>query len=143
MYNPCQRKELIKMAKTKPVVETTTTKKGGTVSEEYAITQIMLSYNDLQRFFKDNNKKYNFINKNQMNEFKSKHLREEEIAYAKEFYEWLKFIHKRINRFLYTENVLNSIYGREDVNIMELTPEEREYINKRRARQANKKSELV
>ena len=33
---------------------------------------------------------------------------------------------------------LNKVYGQEDINIMELTDEEREYINKRRARQAKK-----
>lgn len=36
------------------------------------------------------------------------------------------------------EYKLNKVYGKEDKNIMELTDEEREYINKRRARQAKK-----
>ena len=33
------------MAKTKPVVETTTTKKGETMTAEVALTQLMLDYN--------------------------------------------------------------------------------------------------
>ena len=142
MYNPCQRKELIKMAKTKPVVETTTTKKGGTMTAEVALTQLMLDYNRYQEYKKDNGQKYNFVSKQQMNAF-AKRLREDEIKELIESYEYQRLIQKRLANYLYTEKVLNNVYGREDVNIMELTPEEREYINKRRARQANKKSELV
>ena len=142
MYNPCQRKELIKMAKTKPVVEATTTKKGGTMTAEVALTQLMLDYNRYQEYKKDNGQKYNFVSKQQMNAF-AKRLREDEIKELIESYEYQRLIQKRLANYLYTEKVLNNVYGREDVNIMELTPEEREYINKRRARQANKKSELV
>ena len=130
------------MAKTKPVVEATTTKKGGTMTAEVALTQLMLDYNRYQEYKKDNGQKYNFVSKQQMNAF-AKRLREDEIKELIESYEYQRLIQKRLANYLYTEKVLNNVYGREDVNIMELTPEEREYINKRRARQANKKSELV
>ena len=66
------------MAKTKPVVETTTTKKGGTMTEEVALTQLMLDYNRYQEYKKDNDQKYNFVSKQQMNAF-AKRLREDEI----------------------------------------------------------------
>ena len=130
------------MAKTKPVVEATTTKKGGTMTAEVALTQLMLDYNRYQEYKKDNGQKYNFVSKQQMNAF-AKRLREDEIKELIESYEYQRLIQKRLANYLYTEKVLNNVYGREDVNIMELTPEERDYINKRRARQANKKSELV
>ena len=102
----------------------------------------MLDYNRYQEYKKDNGQKYNFVSKQQMNAF-AKRLREDEIKELIESYEYQRLIQKRLANYLYTEKVLNNVYGREDVNIMELTPEEREYINKRRARQANKKSELV
>ena len=130
------------MAKTKPVVEATTTKKGETMTAETALTQLMLDYNRYQEYKKDNGQKYNFVSKQQMNAF-AKRLREDEIKELIESYEYQRLIQKRLANYLYTEKVLNNVYGREDVNIMELTPEERDYINKRRARQANKKSELV
>ena len=130
------------MAKTKSVVEATTTKKGGTMTAEVALTQLMLDYNRYQEYKKDNGQKYNFVSKQQMNAF-AKRLREDEIKELIESYEYQRLIQKRLANYLYTEKVLNNVYGREDVNIMELTPEERDYINKRRARQANKKSELV
>ena len=130
------------MAKTKPVVEATTTKKGGTMTAEVALTQLMLDYNRYQEYKKDNGQKYNFVSKQQMNAF-AKRSREDEIKELIESYEYQRLIQKRLANYLYTEMVLNKVYGREDVNIMELSKEEREYINKRRARQANKKSELV
>ena len=130
------------MAKTKPVVEATTTKKGETMTAETALTQLMLDYNRYQEYKKDNGQKYNFVSKQQMNAF-AKRLREDEIKELIESYEYQRLIQKRLANYLYTEKVLNNVYGREDVNIMELTPEERDYINKRRARQAKKQSELV
>ena len=130
------------MAKTKPVVETTTTKKGETMTAEVALTQLMLDYNRYQEYKKDNGQKYNFVSKQQMNAF-AKRLREDEIKELIESYEYQRLIQKRLANYLYTEKVLNNVYGREDVHIMELSKEEREYINKRRARQAKKQSELV
>lgn len=112
------------------------------MTAEVALTQLMLDYNRYQEYKKDNGKKYNFVSKQQMNAF-AEHLREDEIKELIESYEYQRLIQKRLANYLYTEMVLNKVYGREDVNIMELSKEEREYINKRRARQANKKSELV
>lgn len=129
------------MAKTKPVGKPTT-KKGETITAEIALTQLMLDYNRYQEYKKDNDQRYNFVSKQQMNAF-AKRLREDEIKELIESYEYQRLIQKRLANYLYTEKVLNSIYGREDVNIMELSKEEREYINKRRARQAKKQSELV
>lgn len=129
------------MAKTKPVGKPTT-EKGGAMTAEIALTQLMLDYNRYQEYKKDNDQKYNFASKQQMNEF-SKHLREDEIKELIESYEYQRLIQKRLANYLYTEMVLNKVYGREDVHIMELSKEEREYINKRRARQAKKQSELV
>lgn len=129
------------MAKTKPVGKPTT-KKGETITAEIALTQLMLDYNRYQEYKKDNDQRYNFVSKQQMNAF-AKRLREDEIKELIESYEYQRLIQKRLANYLYTEKVLNNVYGREDVNIMELSKEEREYINKRRARQAKKQSELV
>lgn len=141
MYNPCQRKDVINMAKTKPV-GSPTTEKGGTMTAEVALTQLMLDYNRYQEYKKDNDQRYNFVSKQQMSAF-AKRLREDDIKELIESYEYQRLIQKRLANYLYTEKVLNNVYGREDVNFMELSKEERDYINKRRARQAKKQSELV
>ena len=130
------------MAKTKQVGKPTTRKEGGTLTAEVALTQLMLDYNRYQEYKKDNDQRYNFVSRQQMDAF-AKRLREDEIKELIESYEYQRLIQKRLANYLYTEKVLNNVYGREDVNIMELSKEEREYINKRRARQAKKQSELV
>ena len=130
------------MAKTKKVGKPTTRKEGGTLTAEVALTQLMLDYNRYQEYKKDNDQRYNFVSRQQMDAF-AKRLREDEIKELIESYEYQRLIQKRLANYLYTEKVLNNVYGREDVNIMELSKEEREYINKRRARQAKKQSELV
>lgn len=130
------------MAKTKPVGKPTTRKEGGALTAEVALTQLMLDYNRYQEYKKDNDQRYNFVSRQQMDAF-AKRLREDEIKELIESYEYQRLIQKRLANYLYTEKVLNNVYGREDVNFMELSKEERDYINKRRARQAKKQSELV
>lgn len=126
--------------KTKTVGKTTNQKKGGTtMTIADALTQLMLDYNSYQEYRKDNEQSYNFASKQQIADF-AKHLQPEELLTLTKSYMYQRQIQTRLSKYLYNERVLNNIYGKEDKNIMELTDEEREYINKRRARQEAKKA---
>lgn len=132
------------MAKTnKTVGKTTNTKKGtDTMTVADALTKLMLEYNSYQEYRKDNNQSYNFASKQQVAEF-AKHLKPEELLTLAKSYMYQRQVQTKLSKYLYNERVLNNIYGKEDKNIMELTDEERELINKRRAakeaRKASKK----
>lgn len=124
--------------KTKTVGKTTNPKKGGTtMTIADALTQLMLDYNSYQEYRKDNEQSYNFASKQQIADF-AKHLKPEELLTLTKSYMYQRQIQTRLSKYLYNERVLNNIYGKEDRNIMELTDEEREHINKRRAKAAER-----
>lgn len=127
------------MAKqTKTVGKTTNKKKGGTtMTTAEALTQLMLDYNSYQEYRKNNKQTYNFASKQQIADF-AKQLQPEELLTLTKAYMYQRQMQTNLSKYLYNERILNNIYGKEDRNIMELTDEEREYINKRRAKQAEK-----
>lgn len=130
------------MAKqTKTVGKTTNKKKGGTtMTIADALTQLMLDYNSYQEYRKNNEQTYIFASKQQIADF-AKQLKPEELLTLTKAYMYQRQMQTNLSKYLYNERILNNIYGKEDKNIMELTDEEREYINKRRARQAEKASQ--
>jgi len=127
------------MAKqTKTVGKTTNQKKGATtMTIAEALTQLMLDYNNYQEYRKNNGQTYNFASKKQVEAF-AKRQEPEALLKLTEAYAQQRIAQNKLAKYLYNERVLNNIYGKEDKNIMELTDEEREHINKRRARQAEK-----
>lgn len=127
------------MAKqTKTVGKTTNKKKGGaTMTTAEALKQLMLDYNSYQEYRKNNKQTYNFASKQQIADF-AKQLQPEELLTLTKAYMYQRQMQTNLSKYLYNERILNNIYGKEDKNIMELTDEEREYINKRRAKQAEK-----
>lgn len=121
--------------KTKTVGKTTNTIKKGaaTMTATEAIKQLMITYNNYQEYRKNNNETYNFASKQQIIDF-ARQLTTEELIQLTKTYAYLRKIQQRLSNYLYQEKKLNNAYGKEDKNIMELTDEERELINKRRAK---------
>lgn len=120
---------------------TKTTKKGTlTMTTTDALNQLMIEYNRYQEYRKDKGESYNFASKQQVAAF-AKHLTPEEITTLTKTYLYQRKIQQRLSKYLINEKVLNNYYGKEDTNIMELTDEEREYINKRRQRRAEKEAQ--
>lgn len=121
--------------KTKTVGKTTNTIKKGasTMTAADAIKQLMITYNNYQEYRKDNNDTYNFASKQQVIDF-ARQLTTEELILLTKTYAYLRKVQQRLSNYLYQEKKLNNAYGKEDKNIMELTDEERDLINKRRAK---------
>lgn len=128
--------------KTKTVGKTTnTTKKGETImTAAEAIVQLMIHYNNYQEYRKSNKESYNFAKKQQVIDF-ARHLSTEELVYLTKTYAYLRKIQQRLSNYLYREKALDNAYGKEDLNIMELSDEERELINKRRAKKQEMESQ--
>lgn len=129
------------MAKTnKTVGKTTNTKKGATdMTVANALTLFMLEYNRYQEYRKDNKQSYNFVNKQQVAEF-AKQLTSNELQTLAKTYAYQRQMQTKLAKYQQHERSLNRAYGKEDTHFMELTDEEREYINKRRAKQEAKKA---
>ena len=129
------------MAKTnKTVGKTTNTKKGATdMTVANALTLFMLEYNRYQEYRKDNKQSYNFVNKQQVAEF-AKQLTSNELQTLAKTYAYQRQMQTKLSKYQQHERALNRSYGKEDTHFMELTDEEREYINKRRAKQEAKKA---
>lgn len=127
--------------KTKTVGKTTNTiKKGATMTAAEAIVQLMIHYNNYQEYRKSNNESYNFAKKQQVIDF-ARHLSTEELVYLTKTYAYLRKIQQRLSNYIYKEKVLDNAYGKEYINIMELSDEERELINKRRAKKQEMESQ--
>lgn len=128
--------------KTKTVGKTTnTTKKGvNIVTVEDALKQLMMDYNKYQEYRKDNNSNYNFASKQQVAAF-AKQLTTEELTTLVKVYATQRKIQQKLSNYLYNQKALDRAYGKEDKNIMELSDEERELINKRRAKQQEKETQ--
>lgn len=128
--------------KTKTVGKTTKTiQKGGIImTVEDALKQLMMDYNKYQEYRKDNNSNYNFASKQQVAAF-AKQLTTEELTTLVKVYATQRKIQQRLSNYLYNQRALDRAYGKEDKNIMELTDEERELINKRRAKQQEKETQ--
>ena len=129
------------MAKqTKTVGKTTNTKKVATdMTVANALTLFMLEYNRYQEYRKDNKQSYNFVNKQQVAEF-AKQLTPEELQTLAKTYVYQRQMQIKLAKYQQHERALNRAYGKEDTHFMELTDEEREYINKKRAKQEAKKA---
>lgn len=129
------------MAKTnKTVGKTTNTKKVATdMTVANALTLFMLEYNRYQEYRKDNKQSYNFVNKQQVAEF-AKQLTANELQTLAKTYAYQRQMQTKLAKYQQHERALNRAYGKEDTHFMELTDEEREYINKRRAKQEAKKA---
>ena len=128
--------------KTKTVGKTTNTIKKGvnTMTLEDALKQLMMDYNKYQEYRKDNNNNYNFASKQQVAAF-AKQLTTEELTTLVKVYATQRKIQQRLSNYLYNQRALDKAYGKEDKNIMELTDEERELINKRRSKQQEKETQ--
>lgn len=125
----------------KTVGKTTNPKKGvTTMTVADALTQLMLDYNSYQEYRKEHKQSYNFVNKLQIADF-AKKLTTEELMTLTKTYIYQRKIQTKLAKHLYNERLLNNVYGQEDKNIMELTDEERDYINKRRAKRAEKQAQ--
>ena len=124
----------------KTVGKTTNTKKGATdMTVANALTLFMLEYNRYQEYRKDNKQSYNFVNKQQVAEF-AKQLTSNELQTLAKSYVYQRQMQTKLAKYQQHERALNRAYGKEDTHFMELTDEEREYINKRRAKQEAKKA---
>ena len=122
---------------TKEVV-TNTTEKGGTkMTVQIALKKLMIDYNNYQEYRKKQGQSYSYVTQEQMITW-AKRLTTDELIKLAKTYLYQRNMQQRLNNYLFNERLLNKVYGQEDINIMELTDEEREYINKRRARQAKK-----
>ena len=122
---------------TKEVV-TNTTEKGGTkMTVQIALKKLMIDYNNYQEYRKKQEQSYSYVTQEQMITW-AKRLTTDELIKLAKTYLYQRNMQQRLNNYLFNERLLNKVYGQEDINIMELTDEEREYINKRRARQAKK-----
>lgn len=126
----------------KTVGKTTNTIKKGvnTMTVEDALKQLMMDYNKYQEYRKDNNNNYNFASKQQVAAF-AKQLTTEELTTLVKVYATQRKIQQRLSNYLYNQRALDKAYGKEDKNIMELTDEERELINKRRSKQQEKETQ--
>lgn len=122
---------------TKEVVTNTTKKEGTKMTIAQALNQLMLDYNDYQEYRKTTEQSYAFASKQLVSSF-AKHLTSEELEKLTKTYIYQRRMQTRLSNYVWNERRLDNAYGKEDKNIMELTDEEREYINKRRARQAKK-----
>ena len=99
-----------------------------------ALTKLMLEHNNYQEYRQSKNKTYSYIDKQQMTAF-AKTLKPEELKTLTKTYAYQKRMLEKLYYHLQQERKLNNIYGKEDVHFMELTDEERELINKRRAKE--------
>ena len=75
---------------------------------------------------------YSKCNKEMFNSYKNI-LTEQQKNIIVKMYEIETDYFKHLNKYIQKEYMLDKIYGKEHLNIMELTDEEREVINKRRA----------
>lgn len=77
---------------------------------------------------------YSKCNKEMFNSYKNI-LTEQQKNIIVKMYEIETDYFKHLNKYIQKEYMLNKVYGKEHLNIMELTDEERDVINKRRAKQ--------
>lgn len=121
-----------------------TEKKGGetvtpvnTITVKEALQALQMSYNDYQSYRQKNNKTYRLATKVDMIAF-AKRLNKEELVKLAKVFIYVRYYEARLGNYLYnikkTESQLDKAYGKEQTNIMELTTEEIELINKRRAK---------
>lgn len=119
----------------------TTIKKGViTMTASDALNQLMIEYNKYQEYRKQQGQSYTFASKQDIASF-AKHLTTEELTTLVKTYIYQRKIQQRLSKYLYNERILNNAYGKEDRNIMELSDEERQYIERRRKREAEKASQ--
>ena len=104
---------------------------------QIALKKLMIDYNNYQEYRKKQEQSYSYVTQEQMITW-AKRLTTDELIKLAKTYLYQRNMQQRLNNYLFNERLLNKVYGQEDINIMELTDEEREYINKRRARQAKK-----
>lgn len=133
------------MAKTnKTVGKTTTSPKKGvdTMTISTALTKFLIEQNKYQEYREKTNKTYSYANKQELAAF-AKTLKPEELNKLAQTYLYQQEMGRRFAAFRYREHRLNLAYGKEEKNIMELTDEERELINKRRAaKEASQRKEV-
>ena len=122
---------------TKEVVTNTTKKGDNKMTIAQALKKLLADYNDYQEYRESIGKSHAFASQQQVASF-AKHLTSEELEKLTRTYIYQRKIQTRLSNYVWNERRLDNAYGQEDKNIMELTDEEREYINKRRARQAKK-----
>ena len=129
------------MAKQTKTVGKTTNLKKGVASHKNAQVEMFkdyqIMYNQTQESNKEKGITYHFLSNNDLEDIK-KSLNDKQAKLLENAVSIIRDFNKRTFTHLHKQQVLNSIYGKEHQNIMELTDEEREYINKRRAKQAEK-----
>lgn len=129
------------MAKqTKTVGKTTNLKKGVASNKKAQVDMFkyyQIMYNQTQESNKEKGITYHFLSNNDLEDIK-KSLNDKQTKLLENAVSIIRDFNKRTFTHLHKQQVLNNIYGKEHQNIMELTDEEREYINKRRAKQADK-----
>lgn len=120
--------------KTKTVGKTTKTIQKGvhTTTIEKSLQQLMMDYNRYQEYKKVNNYNYIFASKLEIASF-AKQLTTEELVTLVKVYAIQRKIYFRLSRYLRKQRYLDRVYGKEEINIMELSDEERDLINKKRS----------